>query len=228
MATMKLDVVEGPFGQPTVGEVARGGRPRTRPGHRGRPVRSGTEHARGVEARARPAPIPTPRRTRSRPASRVARPGSRPGASPMSRAPLTLPRRRAGRNRAFGQRGGEPLGGLRHQGRVLGQRRSAHHHHHVLGGDQATGLGQHIGVDALGGGSAVDSAVGHHHRGGQTGGLAGPVAERCCGVRGERGGLGRQLDHGQVAVDHGGPQAQEEDGELLAQIAGQQHDECRP
>ena len=40
---------------------------------------------------------------RSRPASRLTRPGSRPGASPMSRAPNTLPRRSAGRNVALGR-----------------------------------------------------------------------------------------------------------------------------
>ena len=38
----------------------------------------------------------------SLPSSIDTRPGSTPGASPMSRAPMTLPRRRAGRNRAEG------------------------------------------------------------------------------------------------------------------------------
>ena len=39
---------------------------------------------------------------RSRPASRLTRPGRMPGASPMSSAPNTLPRRRAGRKVALG------------------------------------------------------------------------------------------------------------------------------
>ena len=39
----------------------------------------------------------------SRPPSRVTRPGSTPGARPMSRAPLTFERRRAGRKRASGR-----------------------------------------------------------------------------------------------------------------------------
>ncbi len=41
-------------------------------------------------------------RYQARPDSRATRPGSRPGARPMSRAPWTLPRRRAERNRAPG------------------------------------------------------------------------------------------------------------------------------
>ena len=52
-----------------------------------------------------PAPAgggPTPRSNQARPSSSDTRPGRMPGARPMSRAPCTLPRRRAGRKRASG------------------------------------------------------------------------------------------------------------------------------
>ena len=41
------------------------------------------------------------------------------------------------------------------------------------------------------------------------------------GQRGERGRGGRDLEQLRVAADHGLAQAQEEDGQLLAQVAGQ-------
>ena len=62
----------------------------------------------------------------------------------------------------------------------------------------------------------------------QAGGLARAVAQRHGGVRGERRGLGRQLDERQVAVDGGRPQAEEEDRQLLADVAGQQDHGRRP
>ena len=86
----------------------------------------------GVAAPRRTAPSPRLGSNQARPSSSATRPGSRPGASPMSRAPITLPRRRAGRKRAVRPGLGHGGGGLGHEGPVLGQRRPAEDHHHAV------------------------------------------------------------------------------------------------
>ena len=185
MATMKSTLSRARWASPRSGKSAQGSAPsKTRaPTVAGlQPARG--QHARGVEAPARAAPSPTPRRTsRARPRG-SSRPGSRPGASPMSRAPLTLPRRRAGRNRALGSAAARPWAASATRAAVLGQRRSARpppprsrrrpgdgprpaHRRRRPRGPERRRQRRRPPAPRR-----------------QTGGLAGPVAERGCGVAG--------------------------------------------
>ena len=112
----------------------------------------------------------------ARPASRPTRPGRSPGARPMSRAPSTLPRRRAGRNRASGRRGGQDARPPRPpRSPVLGQRRPADHDDHAL----AVGaVGQQAGARSR---ARRSSTAGP--RGGRRGGRAAGVARQRPGQR---------------------------------------------
>ena len=130
-----------------------------------------------------------------------------------------MPRRRAGRKRASGRAAASAWAASATRAPSSASEGRPTTTTTLPGADQPPGLGQGVGVDAVGGGAPAAVAPGP---GDQVGGLARAVAEGGGGVRGERGGLGRQLDHGQVAVDDGRPQAEEEDGELLAEVAGQQ------
>jgi len=56
----------------------------------------------------------------------------------------------------------------------------------------------------------------------------GQVPQRHRGMGRERGGLGGQLHQGEVAVDNSGPQSQEEDGQLLTNVARQHDHRVRP
>ncbi len=120
-----------------------------------------------------------------------------------------------------GQGGGQPPGGFGHQPGVLGQGGPAEHHHHPPGSQASR--------------RAVSSASTHRprtawarrcRRRAPTTSATSPGRCRsdAAAVRRQRGGVGRELDERRRSVDGGGPEPQEQDRQLLADVAGEQDD----
>ena len=231
-ATTKSAADEGPLGQGTVGEVAQRVGPEQDQRGDLRPARllgGLAGQAARMPAVSRPAASGTrPRRRRTTPARRRGRPG-RAGA----RGPGPC-RARRGRCPGAGRAGrwpgagaGQHAGGLGDHLARLGEGGPAEHHHHTVAvgacGQRRPGRGQgalaHGRPLGMGGQRRRRRRVaaegpGHDRR------VAGSDGQRGGGVRGERGGRGRQLDQAGRA-GHRVAQAQEEDRQLLADVAGQ-------
>ena len=138
------------------------------------------------------------------------------GQTHVERAPH-VPAAKAAEESGLRKGGGQGTEGLGHERPVLGQRRPTGHHHHVVGRHQPARLGQRL----------VLGLAPVEERAHEPGGLTGDVAQGGGGVRREGGAPGRELDDGGPAGEGGAPQPQEENGQLLPDVPGEQRRPCR-
>ena len=136
----------------------------------------------------------------------------------MSRAPCTLPRRRAGRKRTSGWaswiadcRADDGIG-------RLGQVGSAQHDGDRSGGEQRGGRRDGLGADAAHLLRGRAGQEGLH----DLGGGARAVHEGGGGEVGEAAALGAELDDGGAVAHHRVAQAEEEDRQLLLEVGGEE------
>ncbi len=153
--------------------------------------------------------------------SRVTRPGSIPGARPRSRAPRTLPRRRAARNATPGTAREHRTGGLDDRLVGFGQRGAT---------EDDDGAGQVPREDAAGGGNGRDGHAGDvvvgvgvgEESGGERCHLTRTVHQRAAHEVRERRGPGGELHDAQAGVEDRASKPQVQHGQLFFEIGGDQ------
>ena len=207
----------------------RGDRPPGGRAHRGRPASSAA--ARSMPAVSQPASCrhrspglrrTSPGRHRGRPVPEAAR-----GRGPC-RGPLHVPPAQGREEAGPGSAAASVWTRLGHQRAVLGQRRAPTMTTTFVGRQQPAGLGQPASRRRRPRGGVAPSADHEPQRPGRRP-RPGRYRRDARRIGGERASArGESSTTSRSAVDHGGPQAEEEDGQLLAEVARTARPPCRP